>query len=306
MSIKGEIVSDTSQETYAMSEEGTRRYVRRISGPGLAFVPYGLIPAIGLTLLTLFALIPFASLWIEDNAEQSALSALRAEGEGWANVSASGQWVTLSGQAPSVERAVKAVDLVRSSRASTLFGYARPVTRVIDRTTLSTANGGSTSLAPESNAEASEASAEEEIDSSVPQSPAEEPSPERIEACDRSLRTLLDTSKIKFTTGSARIAAESSELLDQLAEAVTGCDLAIVIEGHTDSTGSATVNERLSLSRAQAVREALVVRGVARRLLAAEGFGAENPVASNQTPEGREQNRRIEFNVRSGTEAEDE
>lgn len=289
-----------------MSEEGTRRYVRRVSGPGLAFIPYGLIPAIGLALLTLFALIPFASHWIEDNAEQAALSALRTEGEGWASVSASGQWVTLNGQAPSAERAAKAVELVRSSRASTLFGHARPVTRVIDRTTLSAANGGGTTLTSEPNTDAPQAAPNNGAETSAPPVRAEAPSEERIAACDRSLRTLLDTSKIKFTTGSARIAAESSDLLDQLADAVTGCDLAIVIEGHTDSTGSSTVNERLSLSRAQAVREALVIRGVARRLLEAEGFGAANPVASNETPEGREQNRRIEFNVRSGTEAEDE
>ena len=308
MRLKGEIVSGTSQETYAVSEEDTRRYVRRVSGPGLAFIPYGLIPAIGLALLTLFALVPFASHWIEDNAEQAALSALRSEGEGWASVSASGQWVTLNGQAPSAERAAKAVELVRSSRASTFFGHARPVTRVIDRTTLGAANGGSTTLSPEPNtdADALQAAPDDDTESSAPLVRAEAPSEERIAACDRSLRTLLDTSKIKFATGSARIAAESSDLLDQLAEAVTGCDLAIVIEGHTDSTGSATVNERLSLSRAQAVREALVIRGVARRLLEAEGFGAANPVASNETPEGREQNRRIEFNVRSGTEAEDE
>lgn len=289
-----------------MSEEGTRRYVRRVSGPGLAFIPYGLIPAIGLALLTLFALIPFASHWIEDNAEQAALSALRSEGEGWANVSASGQWVTLNGQAPSAERAAKAVALVRSSRASTLFGHARPVTRVIDRTTLSAANGESATLTPEPNTDAPQAALDDQAETGAPLAQTEVPSEERIAECDRSLRTLLDTSKIKFATGSARIAAESSELLDQLAEAVTGCDLAIVIEGHTDSTGSATVNERLSLSRAQAVREALVIRGVERRLLEAEGFGAATPVASNETPEGREQNRRIEFNVRSGTEAEDE
>ena len=84
-----------------------------------------------------------------------------------------------------------------------------------------------------------------------------------------------------------------------------GCDVEVTVEGHTDSTGSAALNERLSLARAQAVRDALVIRGVAADLLDAEGYGAAWPVASNETSEGREQNRRIEFNVRARETAQD-
>ncbi len=172
------------------------------------------------------------------------------------------------------------------------------MTRVIDRTTLA---GAVARTEPEPEApEASEP--EPETERSAPTETTTRPAQterERIEACDQSLRALLIESKIEFDTGSARIAPESSGLLDQLARAVTDCDVQVTVEGHTDSTGSAALNERLSLARAQAVRDALVIRGVAADLLDAEGYGAAWPVASNETAEGREQNRRIEFNVRA-------
>ncbi|MEO1188872.1 MAG: OmpA family protein, partial [Pseudomonadota bacterium] len=65
----------------------------------------------------------------------------------------------------------------------------------------------------------------------------------------------------------------------------------------TDSTGSASFNDGLSISRAQSVRAALIARGVAEDLLEAEGYGSARPIAGNDTPEGRERNRRIEFIV---------
>ncbi|MEL6860105.1 MAG: OmpA family protein [Pseudomonadota bacterium] len=293
---------ETTQETYSAQVDHTRRYVRRRGGPGLAFIPYGLIPALGLALVTLFALIPFASNWIESNAEQAALSSLRADGEGWADVSASGQWVTLTGEAPSAERAAKAADLVRAARAPTLFGRARPVTRVIDRTTLAGAVAPQTDPA---NPAETEPGTSPPVGETVTPAPSATEERARIAACDRSLRALLLESKIEFATGSARIADGSAGLLNQLSRAVTGCDLRVTIEGHTDSTGSSALNDRLSLARAQAVRDALVIRGVTPALLSAEGYGSARPIAGNDTAEGRDQNRRIEFVVRSSTEAQE-
>ncbi|MEM9572776.1 MAG: OmpA family protein [Pseudomonadota bacterium] len=244
-----------------------------------------------LALITLFALLPFASLWIEDNAEQAALTSLRSGGEGWADVSASGQWITLTGEAPSPDRAANAITLVRSVAAPTLFGRARPVTRVIDRTTVVGASDG---LEPESRA-----TEDPEMTRTAT------PEQARIDACDRSLRALLQDSKIEFSVASAQIAPASADLLDQLADAVTECGMQVTIEGHTDSTGSATLNDSLSLARAQSVRTGLIARGVSEDLLTAEGYGAARPIAENDTPEGREQNRRIEFNVHSNDEAQE-
>lgn len=244
-----------------------------------------------LALITLFALLPFASLWIEDNAEQAALTSLRSGGEGWAEVSASGQWITLTGEAPSLDRAANAITLVRAVAAPTVFGRARPVTRVIDRTTVAGASDG---VQPESRTtEESETTG------------TETPEQARIDACDRSLRALLQDSKIEFSVASAQIAPASADLLDQLASAVTECGMQVTIEGHTDSTGSATLNDSLSLARAQSVRTALIERGVSEGLLTAEGYGAARPIAENNTPEGREQNRRIEFDVHSNDEAQE-
>ena len=69
----------------------------------------------------------------------------------------------------------------------------------------------------------------------------------------------------------------------------------ILVEGHTDATGSEDFNLRLSQDRANAVRSALVAGGVDASKISAEGFGESQPVASNDTPAGRQQNRRVEI-----------
>ena len=71
----------------------------------------------------------------------------------------------------------------------------------------------------------------------------------------------------------------------------------MVIEGHTDATGSADYNKDLSQRRAAAVVEYLVSKGVARGRLVPVGYGFERPVASNATALGRAKNRRVEFTI---------
>jgi outer membrane protein OmpA-like peptidoglycan-associated protein len=71
----------------------------------------------------------------------------------------------------------------------------------------------------------------------------------------------------------------------------------IEIQGHTDNTGTAAYNQQLSENRARAVYQFLIQAGIPATRLSAKGFGALHPVASNDTPEGRMQNRRIEFKV---------
>ena len=105
--------------------------------------------------------------------------------------------------------------------------------------------------------------------------------------------------KVQFDVGKATIKPESGPLLDEIAKVmnehpeITG----VVIEGHTDSTGSATLNTRLSQGRAESVMKALVDRGVDKARLSAKGFGPTRPIASNDTPEGREANRRVEISI---------
>ena len=101
---------------------------------------------------------------------------------------------------------------------------------------------------------------------------------------------------ILFDSGSARLSASSETELEQIQSALeSNPGLRIRIEGHTDASGRADTNMRLSQQRAEAVKRWLTGRGIAESRLEARGFGEDNPVASNETASGREQNRRVEI-----------
>ena len=118
-----------------------------------------------------------------------------------------------------------------------------------------------------------------------------------IDRCDETLARVLRGTRIQFQSASAAILPESEPVLERVAEAAQACPGTLRIEGHTDSTGGAEINQALSLRRAEAVREALVRRGVSPGRLSAQGFGASRPVADNLTTEGRARNRRIEMRI---------
>jgi outer membrane protein OmpA-like peptidoglycan-associated protein len=105
------------------------------------------------------------------------------------------------------------------------------------------------------------------------------------------------TQGILFATGSATIRPESTPTLKDIARTMDRYpDLRLRIEGHTDNTGSAATNKALSKARAKAVREHLIdAYGISGDRLESDGFGPDKPVAENTTPEGRQQNRRVEL-----------
>ena len=108
----------------------------------------------------------------------------------------------------------------------------------------------------------------------------------------------LDLAGITFESGSADITAEGQAILDEAVAVLTNAvGVNVEVDGHTDSAGGAASNQRLSQARAESVVAYLVGRGVDEAILTAVGFGEEQPIADNATPEGREQNRRIEFAV---------
>ncbi|WP_420827318.1 OmpA family protein [Halochromatium salexigens] len=72
-------------------------------------------------------------------------------------------------------------------------------------------------------------------------------------------------------------------------------ELSVRIEGHTDSLGRPEINQPLSLQRAEAVRQALIERGLAAERVVAHGAGSTQPIADNATAAGRRQNRRVEI-----------
>ena len=105
--------------------------------------------------------------------------------------------------------------------------------------------------------------------------------------------------KVYFASGNATILPRSFGLLGQIAKILSEHPEVgrVLVEGHTDSKGSAELNRRLSLDRALAVRTFLVGKGVAEARLEAQGHGPDRPAAPNETVAGREKNRRVELNI---------
>lgn len=112
----------------------------------------------------------------------------------------------------------------------------------------------------------------------------------------------LDTKNILFASGSAELTDKGQQAVAKLAEALGNSTVAIEVVAYTDSIGAAATNLALSEKRAASVVDELVRLGVARERLTAVGKGEADPVADNGTAEGREANRRVEFNL--GTAAE--
>jgi OOP family OmpA-OmpF porin len=104
--------------------------------------------------------------------------------------------------------------------------------------------------------------------------------------------------KVQFKLGSAELLPDSFGLLDEVGQVMENPQIERVqIEGHTDSTGSAKINKKLSKERAESVRSYLIKKGIEDKRLVAVGFGPDKPIAENETPEGQEANRRVEFNI---------
>lgn len=116
--------------------------------------------------------------------------------------------------------------------------------------------------------------------------------------CEAKIAEILKVRKITFEPGSDTVDATSLGTLDEISEVLGNCtELRMEIAGHTDSQGRETMNEALSKSRALAVLNALRGRRVATSSFTAEGYGETKPIASNDTEEGREANRRIEITL---------
>lgn len=118
------------------------------------------------------------------------------------------------------------------------------------------------------------------------------PSVEIIEELNEYSRTVL------FDLNKATIRPESDETLQAIADIMMEYPNTIFhIEGHTDSSGAAAYNEQLSRERAQSVVDWLVEHGIPEKRLTSEGYGETQPIATNETAEGRQQNRRVEISL---------
>jgi len=118
----------------------------------------------------------------------------------------------------------------------------------------------------------------------------------RAQQTDRGL--VLTVGDVHFAAGKAEVAPGGQRSVDQLVQFLkTYPRRRVLIEGHTDNTGNEDFNVKLSQQRADAVRSLLVARGIAPERIATRGYGPKYPIVENDTPAGRQQNRRVEVLV---------
>ncbi len=116
------------------------------------------------------------------------------------------------------------------------------------------------------------------------------------EGCEGRFEVLSRTGNIYFASGSARLDDASEPLLKELLDITSKCPgIEVEVAGHTDSVGASSYNQRLSEQRARSVADYLIRNGIAPERLSAKGYGEAEPVASNDTADGKAKNRRIEF-----------
>lgn len=124
--------------------------------------------------------------------------------------------------------------------------------------------------------------------------------PTKKTAADPKLTELLKHPLVQFEISSSTLTPASRNYLDELAALLQNQPhIELSIEGHTDSQDRLGKNQSLSEARARAVLEYLTGRGVASTRMASAGFGGSQPIADNETAEGRAKNRRIEFEILS-------
>jgi len=132
-----------------------------------------------------------------------------------------------------------------------------------------------------------------------PPPPPPPPKPIVVMKAKRVGKKIEITEKVMFDTGKATIKPESDQLLKDVATVLTqnASVTKLRVEGHTDSVGKDSANKKLSQKRADSVKDFLVKAGIDANRLESIGYGEEKPIASNDTDEGKEQNRRVEFNI---------
>ena len=108
----------------------------------------------------------------------------------------------------------------------------------------------------------------------------------------------MKTDAVSFSLNSAIISVDNDTILNKISKTLLECPTyTIKINGFTDSSGELQANYLLSRYRSESVMSALIARGIDPNTVSAQGFGPENPVASNNTSKGRQQNRRIEIKL---------
>lgn len=221
------------------------------------------------------AVSPFGAPAIETSLASDARAILLHDGLGFAKARAEGRTLILTGAAPGPASHAAAVKAVA----------ALPGVIKVDKAGLSiTERVKAKPVAPEP----------------APTAPNAMPPKTAVRAaadCQAALNRTLNGRRLTYRLESARLSTEDRALLDDVAEAARSCaNQTIVIEGHTDATGSEAANLRLSERRANAV-EAYLRQFELPAALVVRAYGEMRPIASNNSEAGRSANRRIDFVV---------
>ena len=378
-------MSKVAEQQTVVEETLRIRRWSRLESPSEGWWPWGLLPLLGLILLLLFALLYFAKAGVENDVADQAKKRLDMAGYDWAEVSASGQEVLVSGRAPAPVDTDTIAALAQTTECRTWVGRLpcptsvrvdiqvapppppppplppkRPHDFSFERTQGVVVLSGEvpseadrrqlveaateafgkvddqlkvTNERPTESYRKAYTTAlgllkllvtgkaewlgglfgasgviidgkEAEVDALLGAFGGQTKGKislireQEANACDQDFATRLQRTKIRFATSSSEIRPESMSLLTELAGIAQRCPVTLQIEGHTDSTGSAELNDTLSRERAESVRRALEGMQIDAKRLVALGFGQNRPIGDNRTARGRAQNRRIEIKIR--------
>ncbi len=119
-----------------------------------------------------------------------------------------------------------------------------------------------------------------------------------VERVGEGIKLTLGENAVRFDTSRSTLTASAKENLDKLIPVLKSYENTnIIIFGYTDSTGKVEFNQTLSEKRASSVKNYLTKNGITNNRIATKGEGINNPIASNETVEGRSKNRRVEFAI---------
>ena len=128
-----------------------------------------------------------------------------------------------------------------------------------------------------------------------------------VERVGEGIKLVLGENAVRFETSKSTLTAQARQNLDKLVPVFREYpDTDIMIFGFTDSTGRLEFNQKLSEDRAASVRAYLISKGLAASRFQTTGMGPQDPIATNDTPEGRSKNRRVEFAITANQKMIDE
>jgi len=277
-------MSNLSESSGATSRHtSSRRYWQRTSSPR-PWWPWGLLPVLGL-----FALFLIGALITAPNIQAEVRSEVADRFAGSEVVATvvrgDGQGINIRAVAP-IEEMTYLHALAKSTQCDTWAGQLTCPTTV--SVLLSEPQIAAAAPAPRPLAVPAAA---------VVPAAVENQAMDQGPDCNDQFNDILSNTKVRFATGSATIDRGNEDLLQRLARTARSCSGDLVVVGHTDSRGAADANQVLSLARAQAVADALAQLGIESNRVSARGVGESNPIAENDTPEGRARNRRIVITV---------